>query len=252
MMPATAITTPAPRYQQLAQTLLHEIATGRYPVGSQLPTEHALCAQFGVSRATAREALKRLVHLGLVVRQPRVGTTVTATHSVPGYRQLTADVADLYQYASDTALTLGPTEVTAVTAGNAELLEASPGALWLHVEGLRHSNGHTLPICHTELWVHPAYRVVQGLSQTTLREPVYTLIERQFQDMVHTVEQEIRAVGVPRALAAALQVEAGSPALWVCRKYRNRRGELIEVAISIHPEGRFSHTSVLRREWAGS
>ena len=95
-MPINPLGAPAPRYQQVAQTLLHEIATGRYPVGSQLPTEFELCAQFGVSRATAREALKRLVHLGLVVRQPRVGTTVTSSASVPGYRQLTADVADLH------------------------------------------------------------------------------------------------------------------------------------------------------------
>ena len=250
-MPINPLGAPAPRYQQVAQTLLHEIATGRYPVGSQLPTEFELCAQFGVSRATAREALKRLVHLGLVVRQPRVGTTVTSSASVPGYRQLTADVADLHQYATDTTLTLGPAQTQALTAETAALLEATPGATWLHLQGLRHSGAHVAPICHTELWIHPAFRAIQGMSGA-LREPVYTAIERQFNEVVTTVEQEIRAVGIPRTLAQPLQAKAGSPALWVCRKYRNRRGELIEVAVSIHPADRFSHTSILRREWAGA
>ena len=69
-------------------------------------------------------------------------------------------------------------------------------------------------------------------------------------EAVVVVEQEIRAVGVPRPLAAPLGVKAGSPALWVCRRYRNRHGQLIEVAISTHPSGRFSYTSILRREWA--
>jgi len=76
--PNPALQGSQPRYVQLAQTLLNEIESGHYPVGSLLPTEFELCEQFGVSRSTAREAVKRLVQLGLVVRQPRVGTTVRA------------------------------------------------------------------------------------------------------------------------------------------------------------------------------
>ena len=238
-----------PRYLQVARTLLAEIEAGRFPVGTQLPTEFELCAQFGISRATAREAVKRLVQLGLVVRQPRVGSTVTSTASVPGYRQLTADVADLLQYASDTTLTLGAPETPELDDATAELLEAAPGARWLRLEGLRHGGAQPLPICHTALWIAPAFRAVQGM-QGPQREPVYSAIERQFNEAVVVVEQEIRAVGVPRPLAVPLGVKTGSPALWVCRKYRNRHGQLIEVAISTHPAGRFSYTSILRREWA--
>ncbi|HEY1231660.1 MAG TPA: GntR family transcriptional regulator, partial [Ramlibacter sp.] len=51
-----ALAASQPRYLQLAQTLLREIEAGKYAVGTQLPTEFELCEQFGVSRATAREA----------------------------------------------------------------------------------------------------------------------------------------------------------------------------------------------------
>jgi DNA-binding GntR family transcriptional regulator len=88
-----ALAASQPRYLQLAQTLLNEIEGGKYPIGSLLPTEFALCEQFGVSRATAREAVKRLVQMGLVVRQPRVGTTVRARSASTGYRQSTTEVA---------------------------------------------------------------------------------------------------------------------------------------------------------------
>lgn len=239
-----------PRYLQLAQTLLNEISAGRYPVGSQLPTEFELCEQFGVSRSTAREAVKRLVQLGLVVRQPRVGTTVRATSSAPGYRQMTADMADLYQYATDTTLVIESRETREIDAAQAALLEASAGETWLHLQGRRHAAGNTPPICLSELWLHPAFRSIEGLVGP-LSGAVHAAIEQQFGEVVVAVEQEIRAVAITRAMAQALGVKAGSPGLWVCRKYRNRRNELIEMSISIHPADRFSYSTVLRREWGG-
>ena len=47
---SAALGASQPRYLQLAQTLLHEIESGKYAVGTQLPTEFELCDQFGVSR----------------------------------------------------------------------------------------------------------------------------------------------------------------------------------------------------------
>jgi DNA-binding GntR family transcriptional regulator len=246
------LATGQPRYLQLAQTLLNEISGGRYPVGAHLPTEFELCEQFGVSRSTAREAVKRLVQLGLVVRQPRVGTTVCATHSAPSYRQMTADVGDLYQYATDTTLVIEHSETCQIDAAQAAMLEASVGETWLHLQGRRHAGGLTgsPPICHTELWLHPAFRAIEGMSGQ-LSGAVHAAIEQQFGEVVAAVEQEIRAVAISRTLAQLLGVKAGSPGLWVCRKYRNRRDGLIELATSVHPADRFAYSSVLRREWGG-
>jgi DNA-binding GntR family transcriptional regulator len=67
--------------------------------------------------------------------------------------------------------------------------------------------------------------------------------------VITEVEQEIRAVVLGRAEAQLLGAAPRSPALWVCRKYRNRRGQLVELAISTHPADRFSYSTVLRREW---
>jgi DNA-binding GntR family transcriptional regulator len=41
---------PLPIYVQLKTLLLEEILGGRYGHGGQLPTEHELCAQYGISR----------------------------------------------------------------------------------------------------------------------------------------------------------------------------------------------------------
>lgn len=237
-----------PRYLQLAQTLLNEIQGGRYPVGTQLPTEYALCEQFGVSRFTAREAVKRLVQMGLVVRQPRLGTTVKARQVTQGYRQSAADVSDLYRYATDTTLVIEHSETVQIDAEQALLLEASAGETWLHLRGRRVAPGQSEPLCTTELWIAPAFRAVQGI-EGPLTGAVHAAIERQFGEVITTVEQEIRAVAIGAADARTLRVPARSPGLWVSRRYRNRQADLVELAISIHPADRFSYSTVLRREW---
>jgi len=48
-----------PRYAVVTQALTEDITSGRYPVGTALPTELALCTQFDISRHTVREALRR-------------------------------------------------------------------------------------------------------------------------------------------------------------------------------------------------
>ncbi len=247
--PRLALGAAQPRYVQLAQTLLNEIETGKYPVGSQLPTEFELCEQFGVSRATAREAVKRLVHMGLVARQPRVGSTVLARATAAAYRQSTAEVGDLYQYATDTTLIIESAETRRLGEAEAAMLEARPGETWLWLQGRRHAKVRREPICLTELWLHPAFRSIRGIMGP-LKGAVHAALEEQFGEVVATVEQEIRAVALTRRQAEDLQAAPRSPALWVCRRYRNGQGELIELAISIHPADRFSYSTVLRREWS--
>lgn len=248
-MPHASVLRSPPRYVQLAQTLLHEIERGHYPVGSQLPTEYVLCEQFGVSRSTAREAVKRLVELGLVVRQPRVGTTVQATRATKGYRQNVAEVSDLYQYAHETTLVIERSQSTPIDAEVAELVEGAPGELWLHLQGQRHAQGQHHPICLTQIWIHPSFRTIEGL-QGPLQGAVHASIEEQFGENIYEVEQEIKAVLLSPAEADVLGSPPHSAALWVSRRYRNRLRQLVELAISVHPADRFSYSTSLRREWA--
>lgn len=64
---------------KVAYALREDIVSGRLKVGARLPTEHALCAQFGVSRPAIREAISRLRHDGLVESRRGAGAVVTET-----------------------------------------------------------------------------------------------------------------------------------------------------------------------------
>lgn len=66
-----------PMYQQIADDLRSQIDSGDLAPGQQLPTEGELRETFDASRNTVREAIKRLISLGLVETKPGQGTYVT-------------------------------------------------------------------------------------------------------------------------------------------------------------------------------
>ncbi|MEV8293099.1 FadR/GntR family transcriptional regulator [Streptomyces rochei] len=64
---------------QLIGILERNIQAGRWPVGSKLPTEAELSAEYGVSRITFRQAVQALVHVGVLETVQGSGTFVRAT-----------------------------------------------------------------------------------------------------------------------------------------------------------------------------
>lgn len=67
---------------QVVATLAEEIRSGRWPVGSRIPTEPELCTLAGVGRNTVREAVQSLVHAGLLRRRQGSGTYVIADNEL--------------------------------------------------------------------------------------------------------------------------------------------------------------------------
>jgi DNA-binding FadR family transcriptional regulator len=76
-----AVARSLPVFVQVANQLIDAITDGRFPVGSRLPSEQQLAAQFAVSRPSIREALSCLQFEGYLA--PRQGSRTVVTSAVP-------------------------------------------------------------------------------------------------------------------------------------------------------------------------
>ena len=65
-----------PLYLQLSNQIRHEIESGKLDRGQRLLSERRLAVEYGISRVTARMALKCLQDQGYVLIEPKLGAYV--------------------------------------------------------------------------------------------------------------------------------------------------------------------------------
>ena len=70
-----------PKYQQVLESIKHDILCGRYQPGQKLPSEAALVKRFGTSRITVGRALRELRQAGLVRSHAGSGSYVGTSGS---------------------------------------------------------------------------------------------------------------------------------------------------------------------------
>ncbi|MGQ9371617.1 GntR family transcriptional regulator [Azospirillum sp. ST 5-10] len=234
------------RYAALAQVLVQAIRSGQWPVGSLLPGEVELAQQHGVSRATVRAALDHLEELGLVSRHRGLGTRVEAVRAGTHFRQTVTPIDDIMQFAGDARRAVERIEDVVADEALAARLDGRPGRHWLHIAQRRLEPATDLAVCWTDVYVDSAYADIRRVVR---RYPglVCDLIEERFGVCVEEIRQEIRAVGVPAAVAAHLGVEPGARGLELTRRYLDPQERVIEIAISVLPADRFTYTVRLRR-----
>ena len=238
-----------PRYAQIARLLKTGIQDGTFAIGSRLPTEADLCEQFGISRFTAREAVRTLLSAGLVTRRQRVGTVVIAKPDTARYAQDANSLPDLLQYALDTELRFVYIGKVALAREQARDFGVPAGEEWTYALGVRHAaeaGGEPRPICITRLFLNPALEGIGALLRER-RTAVYDLIEREYGTTIQRVEQELSGTVLDTDDAANLGCAPGAPALRILRKYFDRQDRLVEVADNVHPSDRFSYRMHLRR-----
>jgi len=77
-----------PLYYQIQQRLLEQIRSGSLKAGQPVPSEQEIAVRMGVSRMTARQALKSLCSLGVAYSQRGKGTFVSRIKLEKNFRQV--------------------------------------------------------------------------------------------------------------------------------------------------------------------
>lgn len=234
-------------YSRIAEELARRIAEGIYPVGSLMPGENTLAAEFAASRQTVRAALSQLQDLGLIARRRGSGTVVTAERSRAGFSQSLSSLEDLMQLAARTPRLIQQVREVVVDVDLAGQLGVGPGTRWLRFSSTRGEAGQP-PMVWTDLYVDAHYKGIRKLAQQHPDRLVSDLIEERYGRRIASVEQTISGCAMPGPVARELGVPEQSPGLFILRHYRDAAGKLIEVSTSYHPADRYRFSMTLIRD----
>jgi DNA-binding GntR family transcriptional regulator len=237
------------RYAVVAKDLLDGIVSGRFPVGSLLPTEFELCELYEVSRHTVRAAITQLQTQGLVSRRKRVGTRVESATPRGGYSHSLASVADLVHLAETQRRSIQRVGHFVCDIAQAKRLGLQPGEHYFCVSSIRVDQDNALaPLCWTDVYAQETYAEVIAMAEQHPDELIAALIERHYGRHIEVVDQQVRAVLLSADVAKSLNAEAGAPGLKILRQYRDEAGEVMVVSETIHPDDRFTLVTQMRRE----
>lgn len=235
--------------ERIARALTQAIADGAHPVGSSLPPEAALCAAFGASRFTVREALRKLAETGLIETRQGAGSRVVSRLPRSSYQHVYKDLEDLFEYARDTRFEIAQIGMAALDAAEAADVGAPVGSRWLRIVGTRFDADRTRPISYVDVLVHGRFA---GLLEDVreARGPIYGLVEARSGEQIAEAVQQISAAIMPPAPARALGLGRAATAMKFVRRYCDASGGVMLTSINWHPAERFSYTMRIKRgDW---
>jgi DNA-binding GntR family transcriptional regulator len=198
-----------------------------------------LGARYSLSRYSVREAIQTLADLGVVERQHGVGTRVLSDKESVRYTQQCRSLDDLAQYTRGTRFIVSRKERFEPEGDLRQFLNARAGERWLRLHGLRYSGKQA--IAASTVCINPRYSHLPKLGKT-LHSPIFSLIEQEYGVRIARVDEQINAVLVPDEAATLMDVQAGTPALRVVRRYFVGE-EVIEMTDGCHPAEHFSYSA---------
>ncbi len=224
-----------PLYRQIVVILTSRMNAGTLRPGDAVPGEAAVCAEFGVSRITARRALNELAAMGRVVRERGKGTRVLPFESAPA--PMTASIDGLLENVGH----MGRTTTVQVldfrylpaTADVADMLELQEGSPVQRAVRVRAFGGAPMSYLVT-IVPEDVGRRIEGkdLSQTQ-----QLLLLEDAGVPLAAAKQTISATVADAEVARALSVPAGSPLIEVNRLVRDESGRPVEmIRVLYRPE----------------
>ncbi len=211
---------------EVRRILAEQIGSGQLRPGQCLGAERALAAEFGVSRATLRQALAVLEEAGLVRRVPgRGGGTFVAKGKIErGLTRIVGVPALLRSQGVVAGTWVLSARLAPADDVTAQALRARPGDLVVDLVRIRFADGSPFSLERAKL---PAKRF-PGLLELPLGGSVYELMEKHFGTRLAEATERIEVVLASPDEAAILDVEPGAPLMAITRTAADADGEPIE------------------------
>jgi GntR family transcriptional regulator len=234
-----------PLYYQIQQQLLEQIRSGRLNVGDSVPSEQEISERLGVSRMTARQALKSLCSLGLVYSQRGKGTFVSGRKLEKDFRQLLSFSEEMQKRGSQPRSKVQVFERVQPSAEVAAALQLKPEDQIIRLRRIRLADSISVCIETT----HLPHKVFPDLLTTF--DPVqslYQALSQRYGIHVDYADEVAEASAATSAEAKLLRIRPKAPVFRFTRTAYSLDGRAIEFVKSVYRGDRCKVISRLTRQ----
>lgn len=210
------------KYQSVLVYLKEQIQRGKYNIGDYLPSENELCAQFSITRTTARKALDELLKEGFIVKIQGKGSRVAERRkslgllSVKGFSEAVGDNVH-------TEFLQSPVKTTWSEKIQHPLRDGDKNGKCFFFERLRFVGDS--PVMIEKNWF-PAAELPGFLEMEFIEGSFFKTLSKRYLIEILGSSSELRAEAAGEVEANILQIEKGTPLLHISLLFRTSNDNL--------------------------
>lgn len=218
------------RYIQLATLFRQRIDSGHWPVDTQIPTVEELSAEYGVARATIRQALDQLEDDGLIERFRAKGTFVRRRSREELWCAVGTDWSGLLRPSHTATIEVLQDDANVVLQNVPYLIgNLAPAYRRLHRRHWRHD----APFLLTDVYIDERLR--DRISQEDIESKTALRLVADIGDLEIADAQQTLTIGTAdMETAASLSIPLNSPVAYVYRRAVDSNGVAVLIAEGIY------------------
>ncbi len=228
-----------PAYAQLAGILRHQIASGKFRPGDQLPSEAQLCRLYDVSPMTVRRSINLLSDQGVISTAQGRGTFVKSLELSTANFDLT-DLQDLFGDEIATDVRLLDVRIVSADERTATRLFLNVGQHVIYIRRLLTRNNR--PVCY-----HRAYLVYDPRRPIVEAEMDVTSLQGLFSNSRNSLlkygELTISATMMNEEEASALDISLPAAAIYLGHRFFDYENKPISWGWFIFPSDELRFTA---------
>lgn len=224
--------TEQPIYRQIASSLEADIASGKLKEGDKLPSERVMAETLGISRMTARQALRHLTDRGILVTRTGHGTFVGQPLIQQKLSTLTGFTEEMERQGRKSSSIVVESDLRPADRPCAAALNLPVGGQVLRLVRIRLVDGKPVAIETTEIRAD----IAPGLLDVAdfAHELLYRILRNNFGVNPATAEQTLEASLASPAVGRTLEIAEGAAVLKLTRLTFDAKGNPFEYVRSIY------------------
>ncbi|HKV64307.1 MAG TPA: GntR family transcriptional regulator [Candidatus Acidoferrum sp.] len=234
-----------PLYFQIQQGLSEQIRSGKLKPGELMPSEQEIAARLGVSRMTARQALKSLCSRGLAFSQRGKGTFVSRMKLEKNFRQLLSFSEEMKDRGSRPRSRVLVFKKMFPEGDVAEALHLGPEGEIFFLRRVRVADSAPLCIEATHLPVRLCPDLLEDFEPSG---SLYSALSERYGLQIHLADEVAEASVATAAEAKLLRVRRNSPVFRFTRTAYLHDGQPVEFVKSTYRGDRCKVVSRLKRQ----